>query len=63
VTPVRDDGPEIEVRPTGPAWAETDPVDAGTAAVAREGFTIVFDPDGIPARLSAAVRASTGDDH
>jgi uncharacterized protein len=59
----RDDGLEIEVGLTGPVWAGTDPVDAGTARVVQEGFTIVFDPDGILARLAAAVRASTGNDH
>jgi uncharacterized protein len=59
----RDDGVEIEVGLTAPSWADTDPVDGGTARVVREGFTIVFDPDGLLAQLQAAVTSSTGSDH
>jgi predicted nucleotidyltransferase len=59
----RDDGVEIEVGLTAASWADTDPLDGGTARVVREGFIIVFDPDGLLARLEAAVTASAGHDH
>lgn len=51
----RADGVEIEVGLAAPSWASTDPVDAGTARVVREGFSIVLDHDGLLARLAAAV--------
>jgi predicted nucleotidyltransferase len=53
----REDGVEIEIGLSTPAWAGVDPVDAGTARVVREGFVIVFDPDGLLARLDDRVRA------
>jgi hypothetical protein len=56
----RDDGVEIEVGLTALSWADTDPLDGGTARVVREGFSIVLDPDGLLARLADAVAASTG---
>jgi uncharacterized protein len=56
----RDDGVEIEVGLTALSWADTDPLDGATARVVREGFSIVFDPDGLLARLGDAVAASTG---
>jgi hypothetical protein len=56
----RDDGLEIEIGLAALSWAATEPVDGGTARVVREGFTIVFDLDGLLARLEAAVTASTG---
>ena len=59
----RNDGVEIEFGLTSLSWAGTDPVDAGTARVVREGFTVVFDPDGLLARLGAVVGSPTGNDH
>jgi hypothetical protein len=59
----RTDGVEIEVGLTAPSWADTDPLDSGTARVVREGFSIVFDPDGLLARLEGAVGRATVHDH
>lgn len=47
----RSDGVEVEVGLAPLSWAATNPVDAGTARVVREGFGIVFDPDGALAGL------------
>ena len=51
----RGDGVDIEIGLAPLSWAETDPVDAGTARVVREGFSIVFDPHGTLARLAEVV--------
>ena len=51
----RGDGVDIEIGLAPLSWAETDPVDAGTARVVREGFSIVFDPHGTLARLEEVV--------
>jgi hypothetical protein len=48
----RGDGVDIEIGLAPLSWAETDPVDAGTARVVREGFAIVFDPHGTLAGLA-----------
>ena len=60
---LKPDGVEIEVGLTAPSWADTDPLDSGTARVVREGFSIVFDPDGLLARLEGAVGRATVHDH
>ena len=59
----RPDGVEIEIGLASPAWAAVGPLDAGTARVVREGFAIVFDPDGLLARLGDAVQETTHHDH
>lgn len=48
-------GLEIDVGITSLSWAATEPVDAGTARVVSDGIRILFDPDGLLARLAAAV--------
>ena len=60
VTSVRvvyEDGLEVELGLAGVAWASTDPVDAGTARVVRDGFRILFDPTGALAQLAGAAPA------
>jgi hypothetical protein len=49
------DGPEVEFLLATPVWCETDPVDPGTAEVVRGGLMAVYDPEGVLARLVAAV--------
>ena len=51
-------GLEVEVGVTQPAWAATDPVDAGTRRVVTDGLRILHDPDG---RLAALAAAATQD--
>ena len=51
-----EDGLEVEVGLTGPAWATTDPVDPGTRRVVGDGMRILHDPDG---RLAALATAAT----
>jgi uncharacterized protein len=51
----RGDGVDIEIGLAPMSWAETNPVDAGTARVVRRGFSIVFDPHGNLARLGEVV--------
>jgi hypothetical protein len=36
-------------------WARIDPVDAGTARVVTDGFRVLYDPEGVLARLVATV--------
>lgn len=47
-------GPEVEFGLTTPDWARV-PVDAGTRRVAADGMIVLHDPDGVLARLCAAV--------
>lgn len=49
-----EDGLEVEVGLTDPAWAATDPVDPGTLRVVTDGMRILHDPDGRLAALAAA---------
>ena len=49
------DGTRVEVGFAAPAWARVAPVDAGTAAVARAGCEVVWDPTGLLAALRSAV--------
>jgi uncharacterized protein len=51
-------GLEIEVGVGTASWARTDPVDPGTSKVVREGFRILYDPQGLLAALAAACGVS-----
>lgn len=51
-------GPELDVGIGSPRWASVSPLDAGTERVAREGLRIVYDPEGVLARLKRAVAAA-----
>lgn len=42
---------EIEISFAGLSWADTSPVDPGTAKVVREGCRILYDPEGLLERL------------
>jgi len=46
---------EVELTFAPCSWAKTDPVDEGTQGVVKDAFRIIFDRDGILARLVAAV--------
>jgi aminoglycoside phosphotransferase (APT) family kinase protein len=48
-------GLEVELGLADPAWAATDPVDAGTARVVGDGFVILHDPAGTLAALAGVV--------
>lgn len=48
------DGPEVEFGLTTLAWV-TPPLDTGTTKVIRDGFQILFDPDGL---LATAERSA-----
>jgi predicted nucleotidyltransferase len=50
-------GFELEFGFTDPSWAQTRPVDSGTARVVGDGFRVLYDPHGILGRLVDAVRA------
>lgn len=52
------DGPEVEFGVVSPGWCATDPVNPGTAGVVRDGLVALHDPDGLLARLVAAVPPS-----
>ncbi|MFF3500848.1 nucleotidyltransferase domain-containing protein [Streptomyces sp. NPDC003247] len=47
-------GLEVEVNIGAPDWARTDPVDAGTRRVVRDGARVLLDPAGLLARLLRA---------
>lgn len=49
-------GLEVEAGIAPPSWASTDPVDPGTRGVVRDGFRVVYDPEGLPACLVEACR-------
>lgn len=51
-----ENGLEVEVGITDPAWAATDPVDPGTRRVVTGGLRILHDPEG---RLAALAVAAT----
>lgn len=48
-------GLEVEYGIAPLSWAATDPLDSGTGRIVREGFSILFDPDGRLTRLQASV--------
>lgn len=56
----RPSGLVVEVGIVSPAWASTEPLDAGTAQVAADGLMALYDPDGLLARLTAAVASRPG---
>jgi predicted nucleotidyltransferase len=47
-------GLEVEFGFASPVWANTDPLDAGTADVVRNGCRALFDPERIVERLTVA---------
>jgi GNAT superfamily N-acetyltransferase len=49
-------GLEVEVGITDARWASTDPVDEGTAEVVTDALRIIYDPEGLLARLAAETR-------
>ena len=51
------DGPEVEFAVTTPDWCAADPVDPDTAAMGRSGLVVVYDPNGVLARLVEAIPA------
>jgi hypothetical protein len=51
-------GFEIEFGFAAPSWASTEPLDAGTARVVRDGCLPLHDPSGALELLIAAVRAT-----
>ena len=51
-------GLEVEVGFAAPRWAATEPLDAGTERVVRDGMRVLLDPSGILHQLERAVRAS-----
>lgn len=53
-------GLEVEFGLTTPDWAETQPVDPGTARVVRDGMRSLYDPAGILQALQAAVERGKG---
>jgi hypothetical protein len=53
-------GLEVEFGVTSPKWAATDPLDAGTRAVASDGLVALYDPEGLLAELvDAAPRTAS----
>lgn len=51
---VLDSGLEVEAGIASPSWAATDPVDANLRPIVREGFRILYDPEGLLGRLMEA---------
>lgn len=49
-------GLQLEVGVTTPAWADTDPLDPGTARVIGDGLRVLYDPDGVLTRAEHANR-------
>jgi hypothetical protein len=46
---------EVELTFANCSWAKTDPIDSGTRRVVKDAFRIIFDKDGILAKLADAV--------
>jgi predicted nucleotidyltransferase len=46
---------DVELTFAGRPWANTTPIDAGTRSVVKDGFRIMFDRDGVMARLVEAM--------
>ncbi len=51
-------GLEVEMGVAPPSWAVTDPVDEGTRRVVMDGLSVVYDPEGLLAKLIDACRRS-----
>jgi predicted nucleotidyltransferase len=49
-------GLEVDLGVVDTSWTSTDPVDAGTSRVAREGLIPLYDPTGLLERLIVASR-------
>lgn len=49
-------GAEVELGITRPEWTKTDPIDAGTARVVRDGFRILLDRSGALRALQQSAR-------
>ena len=54
----RSDGLVVEVAIGAPDWAATDPPDAGSARVVRDGMRILFDPEQLLSGIAKATEAS-----
>ena len=52
----------VELAFAGCAWANTNPIDAGTRSVVMDGFRIMFDRNGMLAKLVEALPANNRDD-
>jgi uncharacterized protein len=52
---------EVELSFAYTSWANTSPVDSGTARVVQDGCRILYDPDGLLERLVRAVTRSIPD--
>ncbi len=48
-------GFEVEYGFAPPSWADTAPLDEGTAGVVTDGMRILYDPEGLLGRLTAVV--------
>jgi uncharacterized protein len=55
---LEDDRGEIEIGFALPAWANVTPLDPGTQRVIADGCVILFDPEGLLARVCDASRAN-----
>ncbi|MGB3632686.1 MAG: nucleotidyltransferase domain-containing protein [Rubrobacteraceae bacterium] len=53
---VLNSGLEVEAGIALPSWAATDPVDSNLPPIIQEGFRILYDPEGLLARLVEACR-------
>jgi hypothetical protein len=53
-------GLQIDLGVVRPAWALTEPVDAGTRKVVSDGMRVLYDPDGRLSALAVACRAAGG---
>jgi uncharacterized protein len=53
-------GQEIELSFASPAWAEVEPVDAGTRYVVIDALTVLYDPAQLLATLKACVSRGDG---
>ena len=47
-------GLEVEAGIAPPSWAATDPVDPNLRTIVRDGFRVLYDPEGLLARLVEA---------
>ena len=49
-------GLEVDAGIAPPSWAATGPIDSGTRTVVRDGFSVLYDPGKVLARLVGACR-------
>ena len=54
-------GLEVEIGVAPAYWASTDPVDGGTRRVVADGAAVIYDPEGLLARLVVACSQSQED--